>query len=115
MAIETGLIDKINILARKKKDGTITKEELEEQAVLRKRYLEEFRGNMKSVIENVDIVSELTLSSSKYTRDELHLKLNDLESIVEIEKIENDYKIIYKDRFITKEEIIELLDETITE
>ena len=37
-AIDQKLIDRINVLAKKKKEGTITPEELKEQDKLRKGY-----------------------------------------------------------------------------
>ena len=44
-------IDRINELARKKKASGLTAEEAAEQAVLRKEYLEEYKANMKAVLE----------------------------------------------------------------
>ncbi|AKP66689.1 DUF896 domain-containing protein [Companilactobacillus ginsenosidimutans] len=45
------LVEKLNDLAHKAKDRTITKEEEEEQRALRKEYLENFRAGFKSQIE----------------------------------------------------------------
>jgi len=49
-------IDRINELAHKKKSVGLTPEELAEQKVLRERYLESFRRNFISQLENIEIV-----------------------------------------------------------
>lgn len=49
------LIKRINELARKKKAGSLTEEEKEEQAVLRQKYLENFRKNFKQQLDIIDI------------------------------------------------------------
>jgi Uncharacterized protein conserved in bacteria len=49
------LIAKINELAKKSKEGTITKEEEEQQAILRRKYLENFRKSFRSQIEMMKI------------------------------------------------------------
>lgn len=48
-------IKRINELYKKKKDGTITEEELKEQALLRAEYLESIRTNLRATLENVSI------------------------------------------------------------
>ena len=48
-------IDRINELARKKKASGRTAEEAAEQAVLRKEYLEEYKANMKAVLDGLVI------------------------------------------------------------
>ena len=45
-------------LAKKKKEGTITKKELDEQAKLRQEYLKAFRGNFKQQLMGIKIVDE---------------------------------------------------------
>ena len=46
-------VDRINELARKKKNGeTLTPEELAEQAALRREYIEEFRRGTVAALEN---------------------------------------------------------------
>ena len=49
------LISRINELATKKKNEGLTPDELEEQVDLRKKYLDIFRGNFKSQLENTKI------------------------------------------------------------
>ena len=49
------LLKRINELAHKAKDGTITKEEEDQQAQLRKEYLKNFRESFRSQIEMMQI------------------------------------------------------------
>ncbi|MGN0476231.1 MAG: DUF896 domain-containing protein [Ruminococcus sp.] len=49
------LIKRINELAKKKKTVGLTPDELEEQAKLRKKYLENFRVGFKQRLENIDV------------------------------------------------------------
>ena len=49
------LIKRINELAKKKKTVGLTHQELEEQARLRKKYLENFRAGFKQRLENIDV------------------------------------------------------------
>ena len=51
-------IDRINELARKKKSTGLTKEEVEEQAALRRRYLDEFRESLRGTLDRVYIQQE---------------------------------------------------------
>lgn len=49
-------IDRINELARKKKEVGLTEEELQEQAILRREYIEGFKQSLVSQLENTYIV-----------------------------------------------------------
>ena len=49
-------MNRLNELAKKKKLGTITDEELKEQQALREEYLVTFRESMKNTIENVRVI-----------------------------------------------------------
>jgi len=49
-------INRLNELAKKKKLGTLTKNELKEQQELREEYLATFREGMKDTIEHVKII-----------------------------------------------------------
>lgn len=51
-------LDRINFLAKKKKEEGLTPEETQEQAELRKEYLEEFRRGFRAQLENIVIVDE---------------------------------------------------------
>jgi 5-formyltetrahydrofolate cyclo-ligase len=48
-------IDRINTLARKQKTVGLSAAEVQEQAALRKEYLDEFRRNMEAMLQNVVI------------------------------------------------------------
>lgn len=48
-------IKRINELYKKKKSGTITEEELAEQAILRAEYIEAIRKDLHSTLKNVSI------------------------------------------------------------
>ena len=49
-------IDRINFLARKQKAEGLTVEELAEQKVLRREYIESFKNSLISQLENTYIV-----------------------------------------------------------
>ncbi len=49
-------IDRINFLARKKKTEGLTEEELSEQAILRREYIDSFKASLVSQLENTYIV-----------------------------------------------------------
>lgn len=51
-------IARINELARLSKTRELTLEEKEEQAKLRKEYIEEFRANLRGQLDNIDIKME---------------------------------------------------------
>ena len=46
---------RINELYKKQKEGTMTEEEKQEQAVLRAEYIEAVRKNLRSTLSNVSI------------------------------------------------------------
>lgn len=50
-------IDRINELYRKSKAEGLTLEELDEQARLRKEYVDSFKRNLKSSLETIKIVN----------------------------------------------------------
>ena len=65
--MEKKRLDRINELARKKKNGeTLTEEELAEQAALRREYIEEFRRGTIATLENT------WLQRPDGTREKLH-------------------------------------------
>ena len=51
-------IDRINELARKKKAEGLSPEEIEEHEGLRREYIDEYRENMRKMLENVVIQDE---------------------------------------------------------
>ena len=60
-------IDRINFLARKKKKEGLTESELEEQAMLRREYIESYKQSLISQLENTYIL-EPDGSKKKVTR-----------------------------------------------
>ena len=60
MGITKEMIDRINVLAAKKKAEGLTPEEQAEQKVLYKEYLAAIRGNMKARLEQVRFVEDLS-------------------------------------------------------
>ena len=49
-------LSRLNELAKKKKEGTLTEEEMKEQQALREEYLLTFRESMKNTIENMRVI-----------------------------------------------------------
>ncbi|WP_040486422.1 DUF896 domain-containing protein [Listeria grayi] len=54
--LEKSKIERLNLLARKKKVGTLTLQEKKEQAILREEYLKNFRTHMRGTIENTTVI-----------------------------------------------------------
>lgn len=57
-SIDPKLIARINELAKKKKEGTISKAELDEQKELRQEYLKAFRSGFKQQLMGIKVVDE---------------------------------------------------------
>ena len=60
MAVTKEMIDRINVLAAKKKSEGLTEEELAEQKELYKEYLASIRGSMKAQLDNVRFVEDMS-------------------------------------------------------
>ena len=62
-------IDRINELAKKKKEQGLTNEEAKEQSKLRKKYLDSFREGFKKQLENTKVIdpegNDVTLEKLK--------------------------------------------------
>ncbi|MBF0787583.1 MULTISPECIES: DUF896 family protein [unclassified Streptococcus] len=56
--MEQAKIDRINELAKKKKETGLTDEELKEQAALREEYIEGYRRSVRAHVEGIKIVDE---------------------------------------------------------
>ncbi len=56
--MEQKKIDRINELARKQKSEGLTEEELTEQKILRKEYIESFKKSLISQLDTIYIVDE---------------------------------------------------------
>ena len=52
------VIDKINSLNATKKERELTTEELEELAKYRQLYLQNFKANMRNILENTKVINE---------------------------------------------------------
>ena len=50
--MEKEKIDRINALAKKQKEGTLTDEEKREQKALREEYIAGFRANLRGILDN---------------------------------------------------------------
>lgn len=50
-------IDRINVLARKSKAEGLTEQEKKEQALLRQEYIAAVRINLRSQLDNIDMVN----------------------------------------------------------
>ncbi|MGL5020640.1 MAG: DUF896 domain-containing protein [Mycoplasmatales bacterium] len=108
MAITQELIDRINVLAKKKKTGTISDAELVEQKELREIYLSGFRKNMNAVLANVDVLKEMGISKLHVKPHHIELMSKD-QRIMRIEKAKTEYIVTYKVREIQEHEILEIL------
>ena len=56
--LEKPKMDRINELARKSKKEGLTEEEKQEQAALRKEYLDVFRAQFRQMLDQIEIVDE---------------------------------------------------------
>ncbi len=52
------VIDKINSLNATKKERELTTEELEELAKYRQLYLQNFKANMRNILDNTRVINE---------------------------------------------------------
>ncbi len=51
-------IDRINELAKKKKEIGLTDEELAEQKVLYRKYIDAFKANLKAQLDTIEVASD---------------------------------------------------------
>ena len=58
--LEKSRLDRINELAKKQKEEGLTEEEKQEQAVLRKEYIEKFRENFRGQLKQIRFVEDMT-------------------------------------------------------
>ena len=65
-------IARINALSRKSKAEGLTEAEREEQAILRQEFIASFRNNLKSQLDNIDVVNpdgSVENLGEKYAKD----------------------------------------------
>ncbi len=55
------MIDRINMLAHKKKTVGLTEEEQAEQKILYREYIDAFKANLKAQLDSIEIVEEETV------------------------------------------------------
>lgn len=58
MAITQEMIDRINQLAKKKREEGLTEEEAAEQKVLYREYIDAFKANLKAQLEMIEVVDD---------------------------------------------------------
>lgn len=98
------LLVEINSLAKKKKTVGLTDEEKIKQASLRKQYLDLFRGQMRDVLDAVDITSTYKTEIIDLKNNVID-KLNSNENICSVSYKNNFLEVIYKDKNINELEI----------
>ncbi len=108
MAIDQKLIDRINELAKLKKEGAITDEQLKEQEALRKEYIEKFRGGLRQQLESTIVLKEVNISRLNINQDALERLTND-ERIHQIKKEATEYVIAYDIKKIDEHGIHKLI------
>ena len=70
--MEQKKIDRINELAKKQKSSGLTPEEKEEQAVLRKEYIEAYKRSLLSQLENMYFVVPDGTKTKVIPKDKKH-------------------------------------------
>ena len=58
-------IDRINVLAKKKKTEGLTEAEHAEQKVLYRAYIDDFKANLRAQLENIEIIDDDTQEVEK--------------------------------------------------
>ena len=70
--MEQKKIDRINELAKKQKSSGLTPEEKEEQAVLRKEYIEAYKRSLLSQLDNMYFVEPDGTKTKVISKDKKH-------------------------------------------
>ena len=65
-------LDRINELAKLKKERGLTDSEVAEQKVLRQKFLEDFRSRFKAQLDNIEIVDEDDPRLSRQNKERTH-------------------------------------------
>ena len=58
MAITKDKINRINELAKKKKESGLTDEEAAEQKILYREYIEAFKANLKAQLDTIEVIDD---------------------------------------------------------
>lgn len=56
--MEQSKLDRINVLAKKQREGTLTEQEKTEQAALRREYIEAYKQSLVCQLESLVIVED---------------------------------------------------------
>ena len=86
------MIDRINELARKKKEKGLTEEEKKEQQVLYRKYLDAFKRNLRAQLDAIEIVDESEAENSEkgeQIKEKLHKIEEDIEDEIKEVKAES--------------------------
>ncbi len=62
MAISKELLEKVNYYGKLAKERELTAAEKDEQIKVRAEYLKEFRSGMRQVLDNVDVLKQVTIA-----------------------------------------------------
>lgn len=105
MAIETNLIQEINLLAKKQKEGTLTSDDKIKQIELRQKYLEQFRNNVKRKLDNITVVEKFKIN--------VKINENQVEKLLEVDGIEqiSNEEILYDPKKVNEKIIMEKINE----
>lgn len=66
------MIDRINFLSRKSKEEGLCEEEKQEQAELRKKYIEFIKGQVRQQLDSIEIVDKEDCSCKGHHHDKGH-------------------------------------------
>ena len=87
--MEQAKIDRINVLAKKKKAEGLTEAELAEQAELRKEFLAAIRADLKASLDSIEYVEDQT--GDPQEAETVHGEIEEIEEKIEkvIEEVQN--------------------------
>ena len=85
------LIERINYLAKKKKEEGLNEQEQKEQKELREEYLKRIRTNLKNSLDNTVFMKELIVDKKKINKEQLEKHTG----IIQVLDDGENYKIYY--------------------
>ncbi len=84
MAISKELLERVNYFGKLAKERELTADEKAEQIKVRAEYLQEFRAGMKQVLDNVDVLKQVTVAKPI---NDVQSTLNGVDGIMDIKQI----------------------------
>ena len=66
------MIDRINFLSRKSREESLSEEEKQEQAELRRKYIEHIKGQVRQQLESIEIVDKDDCSCGGHGKGHTH-------------------------------------------